>query len=152
MKTILEIMAILAVLTTILSPLYYWSELPEKVPTHFNFSGEADRFGDKATLLLLPLVSILVYGVLSVIVRYPEAFNYPWRFGADKMARQRELAIMLILCLKTELVWLFALIEWEAINTAFGRSSGLGKAFVPAAIAAIFGTIGYYFGASYRAR
>ena len=32
--------------------------LPEKIPAHYNFAGEIDRFGSKYETLIFPLVSI----------------------------------------------------------------------------------------------
>lgn len=47
---------------------YYWNELPEKVPVHWNIKGEIDRYGDKSELLLIPfLLPILVYLIFLLI-------------------------------------------------------------------------------------
>ncbi|WP_224483448.1 SdpI family protein [Robertkochia aurantiaca] len=50
-----------------LPPLYLarvWGELPQRVPVHYNLSGEADRYGDKSELwwlaLLLPSLTYLL--------------------------------------------------------------------------------------------
>ena len=45
-----------------------WNTLPEKVPTHWNYKGEVDKWGDKYSLItLLFLLPVLTY-VLMVVV------------------------------------------------------------------------------------
>ena len=47
---------------------YIWSELPEKVPVHWNAKGEIDRYGDKLELILIPLLlPVLVYVIFLVV-------------------------------------------------------------------------------------
>lgn len=47
---------------------YVWSELPAKVPMHWNLKGEIDRFGDKSELILIPiLLPLLVYITFLII-------------------------------------------------------------------------------------
>ena len=43
---------------------YIYPSLPNIIPTHFNGSGEADAWGDKSTIYLLPFIM----GVASVVV------------------------------------------------------------------------------------
>lgn len=47
---------------------YIWNELPNKVPMHWNFKGEIDRYGDKSELILIPfLLPLLVYVIFSIV-------------------------------------------------------------------------------------
>lgn len=62
----------LPIIGIILVPFIYlaflWNSLPEKVPTHWNSSGEIDRWGDKYSLIgLLFLLPVLTYLLLLVI-------------------------------------------------------------------------------------
>lgn len=43
---------------------YLFPTLPEIIPTHFNATGEADAWGNKSSIFLLPLIM----GVVSIIV------------------------------------------------------------------------------------
>jgi len=48
--------------------IYIWPSLPQKVPMHWNGSGEIDRWGDKSETIILPfLMSGLVYFIFLVI-------------------------------------------------------------------------------------
>ena len=56
----------------VLAPFVYlaiiWNTLPAKVPTHWNYKGEADKWGDKYSLImLLFLLPVLTYILMLVI-------------------------------------------------------------------------------------
>ena len=62
----------LPIIAIVLIPFIYlaflWKTLPEKVPTHWNSSGEIDRWGDKYSLIgLLFLLPVLTYFLMSII-------------------------------------------------------------------------------------
>lgn len=47
---------------------FVWPMLPEVIPIHWNFSGEADGFASKAVgLILLPLINVALFLLLGVI-------------------------------------------------------------------------------------
>jgi hypothetical protein len=50
--------------------------LPEAVPLDFDADGRADAWGAPRVLALLPGVAFIVYVALSVLQRFPEAFDY----------------------------------------------------------------------------
>jgi len=56
----------------VLAPFVYlaiiWNTLPEKVPTHWNYKGDVDKWGDKYSLIaLLFLLPVLTYVSMLVI-------------------------------------------------------------------------------------
>jgi uncharacterized membrane protein len=62
----------LPIIAIVLIPFIYlaflWNTLPEKVPTHWNSSGEIDRWGDKYSLIgLLFLLPVLTYFLMLII-------------------------------------------------------------------------------------
>src|SRR5690606_4175256 len=54
-----------------LTPVIYlgtiYNSLPPKVPIHLNLQGEIDRFGNKAELILIALMSLLVYLIFIIV-------------------------------------------------------------------------------------
>lgn len=68
----LELKKELPIIGIILTPFVYlaviWNRLPERVPVHWNASGEIDRWGNKLTLIImLFLLPVLTYVILSVV-------------------------------------------------------------------------------------
>jgi len=61
----------LPLIAIILLPLIYaayvWNKMPEKVPVHWNLSGEIDRYGDKMELLIIILLPLIIYLLFLII-------------------------------------------------------------------------------------
>jgi len=61
----------LPIIALVLMPFVYltfiWNSLPEKVPTHWNYKGEVDHWGDKFSLIgMLFMLPVLMYVLLLV--------------------------------------------------------------------------------------
>jgi apolipoprotein N-acyltransferase len=115
-------------------------------------TGHPDGFGSKSTLLILPAVAVLLYLVLSVVVRYPAYFNFPVQVTDRNRQPLRDLAIGMIGWLKAEVMCIFAWLTLAAISTAEGHGSGLGPAFAPVSIAVIAATIALFWYRMYQTR
>jgi uncharacterized membrane protein len=47
---------------------WFWGKIPQTIPTHYNFQGHADAWGDKSMLLwMIPGLSLFLYLLLLVI-------------------------------------------------------------------------------------
>lgn len=130
----------------------YWSNLPERIPSHFGISGLPDAWSGKGTLLILPVLSVVLYGGLTVLSRYPHIYNYAWPITPKNAAAQYRFARQMIIVLKTELVWIFAYINWQTMQTALGRAQGLGPAFLPIFLLMVFGSVGFYLYKGFQTR
>lgn len=148
----LEVVAIGVLFWTIVKVVLFWSSLPDEVPSHFGVSGAVDAWSDKWTLLVLPMVGLVLYTLLTIANRYPHHFNYAWPITLQNAERQYKLAHSLMIWLKTEVMLLFAYLEWTTIGTALGRMNSLGFFFLPLALVALFGTLGVYFYQAFQAR
>jgi len=133
--SVIEILAFVGLLLHALIILGMWNFLPETIPVHFDFAGQANSWGDRSDLLLLFGLSILIYAGLSWLGRYPHKFNYPWKITLDNAERQYHLARIFVKVIKCEIVWLLALITSQAIGVSFGLANGLGSIFVALVIA-----------------
>lgn len=67
MKLKKEFSALIIILLPFLYLAYIWNTLPEKVPMHWNTSGEIDRYGNKINLIWIPiLLPLLIYVILLI--------------------------------------------------------------------------------------
>ena len=132
--------------------IYFWPVLPETIPTHFGFSGEPDAWGSKTTLLILPLTSLVLYVILTVVGLFPHSYNYLWAITEKNALEQYVLAKALIGSLKVEIIWLFSYMVWKIIMISLRKADGMGDGLVLVFLAIIFGTVGIYFYRSARAR
>jgi hypothetical protein len=113
---VLELLSLLSVLCTIVLFVIFWIEAPKSIPIHYNIYGIADRFGNKTTLIILPVMSVVTYAGLTFLNKFPYIFNFPVKVteqnrlilykNTTKMVRWNKL----IICL------LFAVIVWQQIG------------------------------------
>ena len=74
---IVEILSLLSVLGAVVLYIIYWIKAPNIVPIHYNIYGEADGYGSKTVLVILPILSVLMYVGLTILKKYPHIFNFP---------------------------------------------------------------------------
>lgn len=119
-------------------PIIGYSMLPDTIPTHFNIAGEADNWGNKLSVYILPVIGTLLFILLTVVNRFPHIFNYSVEITEDNALRQYTNATRLIRVLKLVLSVIFNLIAVFTIRSAKGESHGLGLWFLPLTLTLIF--------------
>ena len=112
-----ELPLIVIVLLPFLYLAYIWNQLPAKVPVHWNVKGDIDRYGDKAELILIPLLlPLLVYVIFLVVPRIDP------KKKLDKMGNKLQNLKLLMTTLMSVLA-LFIL--YSAQNQSFDQSNYL---------------------------
>lgn len=149
---ILELTTLLGLLFQGIVLIKWWHQLPALVPTHFGANGLPDAWGAKSSLFLLPAIAVGLYIILSAASRYPALYNYPVRITQENYQSQYVLARSLLSFLKTEVIWIFACINYLTLLTALGIRSGLGIIFMPITMLIIFATIAIYFSQAFQNR
>lgn len=110
-----------------------WSlfALPDTIPTHFNGTGVPDRYGEKGSLLQLPLVATALFAAITVLSKFPHILNYPSEITPYNALRHYRGAIRLARGLKTGLILIFLLLVFQTGQTATGHTAGVGAWFLP---------------------
>lgn len=147
---ILEGLALAGLVVLLAVPAVYYSDLPDTIPTHFNAAGEADDYGPKITIWLLPLIGLGLYVALTLINRQPQIFNYPVKITPENAGRQYQLATRLIRLLKAGITWMFVYLCWLIVNAALTARATLGPVFLWIVLGGVSGTIGWYMWQAYR--
>ncbi|MBO5612241.1 MAG: DUF1648 domain-containing protein [Prevotella sp.] len=75
--TIFEVVAALIVIVMWALIAYYFKDLPNRIPTHFDLTGNADNFGSKHTLWILGIVGTLTTALLIASAYHPRFINLP---------------------------------------------------------------------------
>ena len=52
-----------------------WGDLPDRIPTHYDFAGEVDGWGSKASILLLPVIGTVMLPLLIAVEFFPQTWN-----------------------------------------------------------------------------
>ncbi len=84
-----------------------WSAIPEQIPAHYNIPGEVDRWGNKAELLILPIIGGVFYLLLTVVSLFPKIWNVPTARNPENKAAVYSTAKTLLIVLKVEMISLF---------------------------------------------
>jgi uncharacterized membrane protein len=132
--------------------IHAWVALPEAIPIHFGFDGKANGWGSKNFIWLFPIIGLLIYGMLTFVSRYPHTFNYIVQITEENALRQYQIACSMLNFLKTEMIWLFAYIDWQIFYLANTETPNLGIWFLPVSLIIIFGTLAYWLSQSFLAR
>jgi uncharacterized membrane protein len=114
----------------------HWSQFPDRVPTHFSFSGKPNGWRGKGLLLVLPCVAAVVWVVITASQRYQRLINLPFTIDRDSPEVQSVLRSMMI-AEKTAVALLFAWLMRGIVRTALGRADGIGQGFLPLALVLI---------------
>ena len=104
-------MQILSVLCLTASTLFLaagWNQIPEKVPGHYNFAGEADSMTGKGTLILIPVMNWLMYLGISALEHFPQAWNTGVEITAQNRERAYRVLYHMIVSMKLSVVLIFS--------------------------------------------
>lgn len=52
-----------------------WPSVPDKIPAHYNFAGEIDRWGEKGELVFLLAIAWGIWLLITVTERFPRFWN-----------------------------------------------------------------------------
>lgn len=118
--------------------LYYFSNLPNAIPTHYNFTGQPDGFGNKLTIFILPILSTVLFVGMTILNKFPHIFNYPLKITYQNAERQYTIATRLIRYLKFIVALAFSTIVLMIFQTASNKISGFSIWFLLLFIGLIF--------------
>ena len=128
---LIELLGLASLLMLLILPFLYMNRLPDEVPVHYDISGQADKYGTKGSIWILPLVGLLFFAGFSVLNRFPHVFNYPVRVSEENAERLYRIGTRTIRILKTLLVTMFLYINANTIYTAMGNSQGTNRIIIP---------------------
>lgn len=111
-----------------------YPRLPERIPIHFGITGEADGWGARWMIFLMPLIGTLILSLNNWVFKYGS-------LGSDRPIPPDMKAPVHLLLL--ELIVMFTYITWRMSEVAFGRARGLGVWFLPVTLLVIFATVGW---------
>jgi hypothetical protein len=134
LERVLELVAILGMMVCVGSLVATWNQLPPRVPVHFAWDGRPDAVGPRWVLLAVAGFCVFLYALLTVLTRLPWTFKYQGGIAAEKWYAAYAAVRTMVAACKAFTMVLFAWTEWRAIETSFGRASGLGSMFGPAII------------------
>lgn len=115
----------------ILAVFYFYSSLPDVVPTHWNIRGEVDGWGPKGTMFFLSALPLGIYLLMTILPAIdPKRRNY------DQFKRS-------YLMVKIILGLLFSAIVAVTLSSSLGVGFNFGR-MIPAIFGVFFVVLGNY--------
>jgi uncharacterized membrane protein len=138
-QVILEIIGAMIIAAFFIFLITNWSYIPEKIPGHFNASGEITRWGNKSEILFAPIVGVIIYIGITVLTFFPEIWNVPTSKRKENQQAVYRTIKTMILLLKIEMISVYFYITYFS-----AKAQALPKAFLPINLLVIFSSLIYF--------
>jgi uncharacterized membrane protein len=125
--------------------------LPERIPAHFDISGQPNAWGSPAILWLLPVVGTGIYLLITVLgsIRF-RRYNLPVRVTESNLPFIQDKTSEMLGWIKAEMLGLFSYIQWGIIQAARSSEFRMSLLLIPVFLGAVFSTVGWYLTAIIR--
>ena len=144
------IMEALGLVMLIGTPLYLvirWPSIPDKLPMHYNFAGEIDRWGGKGEVLFLVVMVWILYLMISLVEHFPSVWNTGVQVTLENRMRVYRTLKYMVKTLKLAMTLVFTFLIF---NTVAGTP--LPGWFTVVYVILIIGDLAFWFIWLYRVR
>ncbi len=100
-----------------------YPSLPEIIPIHFNFFGEADGHAVKLAYWMFPFITTGLFLLLTQISRYPHALNYPVKITEENAYKQYSMAKRFMRIMRLVIVGIFIYAVTSVASIAGGKAA-----------------------------
>jgi len=126
-----EIIGFLGILILFAFPIYFFKDLPDQIPKHYNVLGEVDSYASRGSIWVLPIIGLILYIGLSILNKFPFVFNYPVKVTDDNAERLYTIGTKTIRLLKIVIILSFAFLNYKTIAIALNQTSDIGSLYLP---------------------
>jgi uncharacterized membrane protein len=133
------IVSLLSLVGVVVYLILTWHTIPDKIPAHYNLAGEVNRWGSKSELIVLPIMSWLIFGLITLIERYPSVWNTGVRITKENREQVYRLLKNLIAVVK-----IFVLLMFSSISVISSLGLSLPMWYILGFLVLLFGTIAYF--------
>ena len=144
-QIVAEIATACIMLAMILYPIMIWDSIPASIPMHYNAVGEIDSWASKGTLMILPIISLIIYLLLTVVTGVPAIWNMPVIVNKKNQEKVYGSGRTLLILLKAEMAGTFFYIEYHD-----AKAEMMPALFLVVDLIIIFGTLIYFIAKMYR--
>ena len=146
----MEALSALFIILLVVYPIYYFNELPDVIPVHFNFAGNPDGYSQKSSMWILPGIGVILSILLLVMSRFPHLHNYSLKITEENAERQYRLSSKLMRIVNLIISGGFLYISYRTIQISLNQAGGLGSSFLIIFLSTISGVLIIYVILSYR--
>ena len=136
---VLEVIALLTLITIWIYVIYNYASLPEIINTHFDANGKPNGSGEKYYIFGLPGVATLLYTMLTIVNKFPHTMNFTEEITEHNALVEYTKATKMMRLLKTIVVFVFGYACFQTIGNI-----NVSPWFLPLFIISILSPILYY--------
>lgn len=118
-----------------------WSNIPEIIPTHFGFSGTPDAYGNKRSLFIIVVITIMLHLLLGMLSKFPEYYNYPFQITEKIVEPLYKIGRQTMLLIDLEISFFLSVLTWQNIQAAMSKIQRINSSFLFLFLVVIFLTI-----------
>ncbi|MEG0823571.1 MAG: DUF1648 domain-containing protein [Erysipelotrichaceae bacterium] len=108
MKTkVTNILNISFITISIIILLLTYNYIPNKLPTHYDFFGNPDAWGDKSSIWVIIIVVIVLNIILHIVGMFPQTWNIPIELNDSNRSIVYELLSNMLSVLRLEMTIMF---------------------------------------------
>lgn len=126
---IVDLISVTLIILIIVYTAINYGDLSETIPTHFNASGEADGFGDKIYVWMLPVIGIVTFVLLFVLNKFPHIHNYMVNITEENALKNYRFSTRIVRFTNVFVAVLFACIQYMMVEQGKGNDAGFGSWF-----------------------
>jgi len=113
-----------------------WGNIPDRIPGHYNALGEVDHWSSKTSLIMLPIISWMLFGFITLVERYPQI----WNTGITLTEANRDEVYRLLKSM-IALVKMFVLLMFASLTVLSSFAFNLPIWYILGFLMVVFGTI-----------
>jgi uncharacterized membrane protein len=135
---VIEIIGLLVLITMWVWTILNFSKLPETIPIHYDSSGQVNNYGNKGMIFMLPTIATILFIGMKILNKYPQIHKYSVNITLLNAKEQYTNSIQIVRFINVAIIIVFSLITFQTIQTAIGKTNGLGTWFLPLVLGLIF--------------
>ena len=133
---IIEIMCLTLLIGLTAYLIFHWSSIPDKIPAHYDWEGNIDRWGNKSDLIFLPMMSWFLYLLITGLQQVPLVWNTGVKITEENEERVYRTLKYMMETLKLIVV---ADLTYITVHSLMGKS--LSGWFTMIVLVAVFGDL-----------
>lgn len=133
---ILNILCLIVLIGITIYLIIRWNSMPKLIPTHYDFAGNVDSYGSKGSVLMMPIMSWVLYILITVIEMFPAL----WNTGV-KVTEENKFRVYAILRLMLDIIKFIIVVSFAYTTICSVEFMPLGAWFTFVEVGTIFLTI-----------
>ena len=133
---IIEIMCLTLLIGLTAYLIFHWGSIPDKIPAHYDWEGNIDRWGNKSDLIFLPMMSWFLYLLITGLQQVPLVWNTGVKITEENEERVYRTLKYMMETLKLIVV---ADLTYITVHSLMGKS--LSGWFTMIVLVAVFGDL-----------